>query len=248
MKRLALHGTLEEFILERVEPTGDVVVPVEVAIIEDVREDLLRQDMLDQHLPDVGITDRRVDRLPRMIEELCCFGSEALVGLVSVSDFFPQRLKDGRHVALELFHRFPEVGDLLPLVSEKEVEKAEQLRAVGDATAQNLVPVLDQDGFARVLEDDVVLRVAAPELFRDLHVEIVVLILRLPVAERHPEIVKDVPSGRIWVFWLEGNWYCATNWRFFCLDQAFSRSLNASLMTPSVVVPENFLRRSISLK
>ena len=42
-----------------------------------------------------------------------------------------------------------------------------------------------------VLEDDVVLRIAAPELVLDLLVEIVLLVLRLPIAERHAQLVQQ---------------------------------------------------------
>ena len=42
-----------------------------------------------------------------------------------------------------------------------------------------------------VLEDDVVLGVAALELFRDLFIEIIVAVLGFPVAERHAQFVQQ---------------------------------------------------------
>ena len=54
-QRLALHRAGEEFPLQRVELAGDVVLAVEVALVEDVGEDFLGQDVLDQHLADVGL-------------------------------------------------------------------------------------------------------------------------------------------------------------------------------------------------
>ena len=43
----------------------------------------------------------------------------------------------------------------------------------------------------RVLEDDVVLRIALAKFLFDLLVEIVFLVLRLPIAERHAQRVKE---------------------------------------------------------
>ena len=93
--------------------------------------------------------------------------------------------------ALELLHRLAELGDLRPLVAEKQVEQIFQLRRVLDRAAHHLPLVLDQDGVAAVLEDDVVLRIALAEFLLDFLVEIVLLVLGLPIAERQPYIVKQ---------------------------------------------------------
>ena len=47
----------------------------------------------------------------------------------------------------------------------------------------------------RVLEDDVVLRIALAEFLLDLLVEIVLLVLRLPIAERHAQLVHKRAVG-----------------------------------------------------
>ena len=59
----------------------------------------------------------------------------------------------------------------------------------GHVGPHRLFVVLDQDGGAGVLEDDVVARVAAVELACDLGVEVVVGVLCLPVAAGHAQRV-----------------------------------------------------------
>ena len=61
------------------------------------------------------------------------------------------------------------------------------------STAQRITSLLalDQDRLRGVLENDVVLRVASAELVLDLGVEVVFLVLRLPIAERHAQRVEQ---------------------------------------------------------
>ncbi|MGE0213224.1 MAG: hypothetical protein AB7S41_16155 [Parvibaculaceae bacterium] len=55
---------------------------------------------------------------------------------------------------------------------------------------RHLLPVLDEDGGVRVFEDDIVLRVALPQLLGDLLVEVVVRVLGLPVSEWNPDVMQ----------------------------------------------------------
>ena len=55
---------------------GDVVLAVELVLGEDAQEDVLREDVLDEHLPHVGFGDGRADALPALFEE---FGGVLLV-------------------------------------------------------------------------------------------------------------------------------------------------------------------------
>ena len=57
--------------------------------------------------------------------------------------------------------------------------------------AQHLFPVLDQDGGLGILENYVVLRIAAPELLGDFRVEVVVCVLGFPIAARQPHLGLD---------------------------------------------------------
>jgi len=56
------------------------------------------------------------------------------------------------------------------------------LDRVFNSAAHHLLLVLDQDRVVGVFEDDVVLRVALAELFLDLFVEVVFLVLGFPIA------------------------------------------------------------------
>ena len=110
-------------------------------------------------------------------------------------DHVAQRLEHRRQIGLELLDRLAEIGDLRPLVAEEQLEQLLQLRRVVDAAAHHLLLVLDQDRFVRVLEDDVVLRIALAEFLLDLLVEVVLLVLGFPIAERHAQRVQQRAVG-----------------------------------------------------
>ena len=67
LQRVPLHRAGEEFALQRIEFLRDVVLAVEIALVENVGEDLLGQDVLDQHLAHVGLAERG------LIVSLACF-------------------------------------------------------------------------------------------------------------------------------------------------------------------------------
>ncbi len=68
-QRVVFHLAGEERVLQRVEFLRHVVLAMKVAIVEDLREDFFRQDVLNQHFPHVGGGDARVDRVLRVLEE-----------------------------------------------------------------------------------------------------------------------------------------------------------------------------------
>ena len=122
---------------------------------------------------------------------LCDGLAEGGVLRVGARDHLAQRVEHRRQIGLELLHRLAEFRDLGALVAEEQAEQLFQRGDVVHAAAHHLLPVLDQDRLGRVLEDDVVLRVAAAELVLDLGVEVVLLVLRLPVAEGHAQLVEQ---------------------------------------------------------
>ena len=126
LQRLALHCPAKEHPLQLIELFGDVVLAVEVALVEDVVEDFLGEDVLDQHLPHVGLPDGRVDRILRVGVELVGILSEILIVRVRGVDLVAQRVEHRRKVALELLDRLPEIGDLRPLIGEKQRQQAGQ--------------------------------------------------------------------------------------------------------------------------
>ena len=139
--------------------------------------------------------DRRVDRVLGVGEELVGGGAECGVLVIGRVDPLAQRLEHGRQVRLELLHRLAEFGDLLPLVAEEQVEQLQQRRRVRHVGCHHRLAVLVEDCALGILEDDVVLRIAAPELLLDLLLELVVGVLGFPMAERHANVVKHRAVG-----------------------------------------------------
>ena len=88
-----------------------------------------------------------------------------------------------------------ELLDLRQLVVQEDADEAVQLTVPGHIHADRLAAVLDQDGGLGVLEDDIVLGIAAVELDPDLGVQIVVGVLGLPVTPGHPQRVLDGAVG-----------------------------------------------------
>jgi hypothetical protein len=154
----------------------------------------------------------------------------------------------GGQVGLELLHRGAEVGDLLALEAEEQLEQLLQLGGVGHVAAQHFFLVLDEHGGAVVAEDDVVLRVALLELLGDLFVEVVGGVLGLPVAQRHAQLVQQraIDSDVGLVVVLSG--YSARKTRSCWRPQALSRSLNASRTMVSRWLPLARLMRSSCLR
>src|ERR1700722_20185300 len=59
----------EKLRFERVEGLGDIIFTMEVTFVEHMRKDFFCENVLNQHLADVGLPDRGVDRLLGLLEE-----------------------------------------------------------------------------------------------------------------------------------------------------------------------------------
>jgi hypothetical protein len=140
LERVLLERAGEEGAFQRVQLAGDVVVLVEVAVVEDVGEDFLGQDVLDQHLAHVGLAQRGVDGLLRVGEEPGLRRAEVGIAGLLLVNHGAQRLQHGGQVGLELLHRGAEIGDLLALEAEEQLEQLLQLGGVGHVAAQALLP------------------------------------------------------------------------------------------------------------
>jgi hypothetical protein len=102
--------------------------------------------------------------------------------------------KHGRQAGLELLDYLAEGLDLRPLATEEALEQLFKLRHVVDAAAHDLLVVLDQHRLRRLLEDDVGPRVSAAQFAGDLGVEVVLAVLRLPVANGTRSVCSSAPS------------------------------------------------------
>lgn len=147
--------------------------------------------MLDQHFPHVLGRDGGIDRLLRVFEKLRRRLAEGRVLLLRLLDHRAQGIKYGGQIGLELSDRLAELRDLGPLIGEEQVEQMFEPVDRANRAARDLVAVLDQDGVAAVLEDNVVARIPAPEFCGDLLVEIVFLVLGLPITEGQAQIVDQ---------------------------------------------------------
>lgn len=154
-------------------------------------EDVLGQDVLDQHLLHIVLADRRVDRALRVFQERGLGSGEAGRCRALHGDQVAQRVEDGGQVLRELAHRLVEIGDLLPLMREKARDQRVERVGVVHRGARDFVPVLDKHGGVIVGIDDVVARVALSRLGRDLGVEVVVGVLRFPIAEGDAQRVEQ---------------------------------------------------------
>ena len=188
---------VKKVLFQGVQLAGDVVLAVELVLGEDAEEDVAGEDVLEQHLADVGVGDVGADGLAAEVQEEG--GGVLVVGVagLGVGDGLAEALQDGGEVGLELLAGLAELFDLGQLVVQEAADEAVELARAGHVDAHGLVAVLDEDGGLGVLEEDVVAGVAAVELGLDLGVEVVVGVLGLPVAAGHAEGVLDGAVGNV---------------------------------------------------
>lgn len=108
-------------------------------------------------------------------------------------DDFAKAFEHRRKVVGELSDGFSEVANLRPFVSEERFQQMEELARVFHADPSNLALVLNQNGGASVLVDDVVAGAANRRFLANLFVEVVVGVLGFPIAERHADRVDQGP-------------------------------------------------------
>src|SRR4051794_12735863 len=102
---------------------------MEIALVEYVGKDLLREDVLNQHFSYVSLADGGVDRMLGLLEELGSRVLECRVGCVGIVDLTAQSAQHRRQVRLELLDSLAELRDLWTFpVEEKRDETAELLR------------------------------------------------------------------------------------------------------------------------
>ena len=98
-----------------------------------------------------------------------------------------QVFEHGGQVGAELLAGLAELLDLRQFVVEEAADEPVQFAGAGHVHPHGLFAVLEQDGDAGVLEDDVVAGVAPVEFGLDFGVQVVVAVLGLPVAASHAQ-------------------------------------------------------------
>ena len=157
---------------------------------ENPLKDVLCQDMLQQHLPDVGLGDRWADAAVTQCEE---FRDPVLVGGISdlgIGHCLPQVFQDRWQVRGELVPCLPELTDLGQLVVKETADELVQTGGVGHVDPHRLSAVLEQHRDAGVFEYDVAAWIPAFELALDFGVQVVVGVFGLPKAAGHSQGVK----------------------------------------------------------
>lgn len=108
-ERLELGVAGEKAGLELVELARHVVVLVERGTRKNRDENLLGEDVLNQHLAHVGCGEAGVDGLLCVLKEGLRCSAEFLVGAMGLLDHVTQGAEHGGKIRLELLHRLPEL-------------------------------------------------------------------------------------------------------------------------------------------
>ena len=113
-----------------VERTGDLlqlagndVLTVELGLVENPHEDVLGQDVLDDHLAHVRHLDLRVDGLFAQLQELIQGRAEGGVGLDLLVNDRPQCPGQGGNICAELLDGLVEEPHLRALVANKKAQQ-----------------------------------------------------------------------------------------------------------------------------
>ena len=123
---------------------------MELYVGEDAEEDVLGENVLDQHLTDIDIGHVGADGTPAEGEE---HGGGILV--VGVASFrlryrLPQVFQHGGQIVSELLAGLAELFDFRQIVVQETRDEAVQFAGSGHVHAHGLAAVLDQHGGLRV--------------------------------------------------------------------------------------------------
>ena len=170
---------------------------MELALSEHLQEDILGENVLQQHLPHVGGGHGGANALLAQFEEPGRGGLIAGVGRFGVGDGLAQIVNDGGQIGLELPLRLAKLLDLREFVVQKHADEAVQLAGAGHVGPHGLLPVLEQDGGLGIFENDIALGIASVELTLNLGVQVVAAVLGLPVAPGHAQGVLHRAVGPV---------------------------------------------------
>jgi hypothetical protein len=116
---------------------------MEVRVVEHLRKNFFRKDVLDQHFAYVGGGDAWVDCILCVLEEAQRGLAEVIFVALGCLDHVAQCLEHIRQIGLELLDRLAKIRDLLTLVAEEQLQQVLQLGGVLNSAAKHFLPVLD---------------------------------------------------------------------------------------------------------
>ncbi len=167
----------------------------EFGILEETAHQPFGQQVLDEHLIDVGGREFRVERRAANGDEFSEGGLEGSVCFVGFVDVFAEGLGEVGNAAFELVHgafKFALVG---VVVGEEAVEEVGEVGGVAKGEFAGFGAVLIENGGAGVFEYSVAGGVAGFEFAADFGGEVVGGVFRLPPAAGEAEFVADGAVG-----------------------------------------------------
>ncbi len=188
---IAAEAVADESVDDTLDFKGDSVAAGELGVVEDGAEEAFGEEVLDEHLIDGFAADVGVEGELAKGKEGGEGRLEVFVRLVGSGDFFSKaagELGDALGEFLDGVVEFLNVGLGETIKTRKESGK---LAGIGEIAGEDAVAVLIEDGALGVLKDGVVKGVAAADFLFDFAVEIVVGVLRFPVAARDGEGIAE---------------------------------------------------------
>ena len=174
---------------------GDHISGGELRVLKQVPHQPLGQEMLDQHLVDVGFGKIRIQRRAAERDEPGEGLAEFPILLVGLGDMLAEGLRRIGNAALELVHGAFEIALMGLVVRQEAVEEIRDLDRLGEGEPARFAAVLVEDGHLCVFKDRVTGRVAGLEFFLDLGGQMAGGVFRLPPPACQPVLVAHGAVG-----------------------------------------------------
>ena len=190
-----LQGTDSFGLLPPLHLGGDHVPLREIRVVEDLANQPLGEKMLNEHLINGLTTDVRVEGLLTDGEKVVKGRLKLFVTFVGFRNFFVQAACKLGNAVLELQDRLLKPLDIRLCIGIEIVQQVAESLRLCQLDSQHCFPALVEYGPPRVLEDRVDERIAFLDLLSDFNVQVVVSILRFPIASRQFEVVPERSVG-----------------------------------------------------
>ena len=168
---------------------GDVIFLMEVGLIKDGIEDIRGENVLDHHFADVFFGDGGIHHFAQEFQKEITVVAIVRVALRFLDDELTQGLGDDRHITFKELDGLAKFPHFRAFEAHKGFQQLVKGGHILKAGIHHPISVLDQYGAGAVLKEDVVIRIAFFQLFVDLSVQIIHLVLAFPIAPIQDQIV-----------------------------------------------------------